>query len=593
MTAEAGPASRTPLEVELKYQVSDIAVGRRLVAASELAGLTATGALSTVRLADRYVDTRDGALARAGWAARVRRTAEGSLISLKGLARQDAGGALHRRSELNGEADPARPPTEWAPSEARDRLVEVVDGRPLAELVTLSQTRYQRRYAGGEVELEASADQVEVVLDGQVVDRFAELELELRAGDEASLEPVMAWLDEREALVAVAESKLQRALGAVQRRAAAPKPAPVRARARRAVPTAPAGDGSTPGDGSARDAAAPAVEAPAVETPAVETPAVEMPPTPRIPIPKSPGVLADDALAEAGRKVLRFHLARMVAREAGTRESSDPEELHHMRVATRRQRAAWRVFGDGFDRKRTARYRRRLRRVAADLGAVRDLDVLIESAQGYQGRQSRVEAAALNPLIEAWRERRESARGVLLRELDSSAYRRWLDGYITFVQSEGQGVRSVGPTEPHRVRDTMPSRIWTAYEAMRAYEPVMRWADVSTLHDLRIAAKRFRYTLEFVREALGPDAGPMIAKVVAIQDHIGWLHDADVAAGLARAFLVEHAADLTELESAAIGRYLVDRERELARLRRHVGQPWRGVSSLAYRRTLGKLVAGL
>ena len=87
----------------------------------------------------------------------------------------------------------------------------------------------------------------------------------------------------------------------------------------------------------------------------------------------------------------------------------------------------------------------------------------------------------------------------------------------------------------------MPSRIWAAYEGVRAYEPVMRWADVTTLHDLRIAAKWLRYTLEFVREALGRDAGPVIEKVVALQDHLGWLHDADVAAGLARAFLVEHA----------------------------------------------------
>ena len=121
----------------------------------------------------------------------------------------------------------------------------------------------------------------------------------------------------------------------------------------------------------------------------------------------------------------------------------------------------------------------------------------------------------------------------------------------------------------------------------------MRWADVTTLHDLRIAAKWLRYTLEFVREALGRDAGPVIEQVVALQDHLGWLHDADVAAGLARGFLVEHAGDLTEVESAAIGRYLVDRERSLAKLRRTVGTPWRGVSSLAFRRALGRLVAGL
>ena len=42
---------------------------------------------------------------------------------------------------------------------------------------------------------------------------------------------------------------------------------------------------------------------------------------------------------------------------------------------------------------------------------------------------------------------------------------------------------------------------------------------------------------------------------------------------MARAFLVERAGTLSDLETAAIGRYLVDREREVARLRRGVGPP--------------------
>jgi CHAD domain-containing protein len=121
----------------------------------------------------------------------------------------------------------------------------------------------------------------------------------------------------------------------------------------------------------------------------------------------------------------------------------------------------------------------------------------------------------------------------------------------------------------------------------------MHWADVTTLHELRIAAKWLRYTIEFVREALGSDAAPVIERVVALQDHLGRLHDADVAAGLARAFIVDHAHDLSAEENGAIGRYLVDRERELARLRRTIAPVWEGVSSVAFRRSLGRLVAGL
>ena len=70
--------------------------------------------------------------------------------------------------------------------------------------------------------------------------------------------------------------------------------------------------------------------------------------TPKLVVGKTPGVLADDSIAEAGRKVLRFHFARMLLREPGPRLGGDAEELHGMRVATRRQRAAWRIFGDGF-----------------------------------------------------------------------------------------------------------------------------------------------------------------------------------------------------------------------------------------------------
>jgi hypothetical protein len=71
------------------------------------------------------------------------------------------------------------------------------------------------------------------------------------------------------------------------------------------------------------------------------------------------------------------------------------------------------------------------------------------------------------------------------------------------------------------------------------------------------------------------------------------MNDADVSASMARTFLVEHAGELSELESAAIGRYLISREREVARLRRTIATPWRGVAGITFRRTLGRVVAGL
>ena len=113
-----------------------------------------------------------------------------------------------------------------------------------------------------------------------------------------------------------------------------------------------------------------------------------------------------------------------------------------------------------------------------------------------------------------------------------------------------------------------PSRIWAAYEQVRGYEPVLRWADVETLHELRIAGKWLRYTLEFVREALGDDAAPLIARVTALQDHLGLMNDADVPASMARTFLVEHAGELSGSRARPSGATWSSREREVARLRR-------------------------
>jgi CHAD domain-containing protein len=564
---EPGDDQPRVLEIELKYRMTDVATGERLIAADDLAGFVARGPAVTVHNEDRYLDTPDGALAAAGYAGRLRSGGKGTVITLKGLRREDDGGAVHRREELEGPAYLSTGAEGWPDSAARDAVLAIAGETALVDLVTIRQARHKRLYGRDGAVVEVSVDDVEVVAGGRTVERFAELELELREGDERALDPLADLLSEVEELLPAETSKLERALEALRRE-------PV------------------PGDGD-HEAAGDEVADAAGGAPGPETGEETEPEAPRIILPKSPGVLADDHLAEAGRKVLRFHLARMVAREAGTRAGKDAEELHAMRVATRRQRAAWRVFGDAFDPARTEKHRRRLKAVAADLGAVRDLDVLIHAAEAYRDHQPAAEAAAFEPLIAGWRTRRDDARVVLVKELDSERHRRWVDGYIAFLQTEGLGARPVGPVQPHRVRDTMPSRIWAAYEVLRAYEPVMRWADVTTLHDLRIAAKWLRYTLEFVREALGREAGPVIEKVVALQDHLGWLHDADVAAGLARAFLVEHAGELTERESAAIGRYLVDRERELARLRRTVGPAWRGVSSIAFRRAMGRLVAEL
>jgi CHAD domain-containing protein len=669
-------ATARPVEVELKYRVTDAAVAQRLLEGAALDGWAAVAAIRTSQVEDRYVDTADGSLARAGFAVRLRHGPSGTLVGVKSLSARRRE-ALHEREELEGPADAAFPPHEWPASSARSLVLELAGDAPLVELITVRQLRRIRPFVSGETTIELSLDEVDVVARGRIVEHFTELEAELREGTVAGLERLHELLSPLAGLEPSPASKLEVALMAagiarpadgpagagrsgvprarsVATEASAEAPGPVGPTevpmSEMAAGTDDGGGTEAMGDGVAETPVDGGTEAPNVDVtqggagsgeapePAIgsaapaprpegagperadgggdsEPPAdqptpdalavdgtargtededAERPDEPsRLVVGRTPGVRAEDTLAEAGRKVLRFHLAKMLAREAGTRSGKDPEDLHSMRVATRRMRAAWRVYGDAYRPRRERRYVRDLRDIAGRLGAVRDLDVLIDGLESYVGHVPEREGRQLAPLVSAWKRQRDDARSMLLRTLDGDAYRRFVDEYREFVRTDGLAVLAVGPSEPHRIRDRMPTRIWDAYEHVRAYEPILRWADIETLHALRIAAKRLRYTIEFAREPMGPEAAPLIERVVALQDHLGYLHDADVAAGLVRQFLVDRAAELSEAQTAAIGRFLVERERERTKLRRTIWGPWRRVAGLAFRRALGRAVAGL
>ena len=90
--------------------------------------------------------------------------------------------------------------------------------------------------------------------------------------------------------------------------------------------------------------------------------------------------------------------------------------------------------------------------------------------------------------------------------------------------------------------------------------------------------------------------GFAIAAVVALQDHIGNLHDADVTLGKLHAVLQgqpDGALRLSPETVLAVGQYMKVKQAELHRLHRSASRPWRAVSGARFRRILGKAVAGL
>ena len=58
--------------------------------------------------------------------------------------------------------------------------------------------------------------------------------------------------------------------------------------------------------------------------------------------------------------------------------------------------------------------------------------------------------------------------------------------------------------------------------------------NVHELHDLRIAAKRLRYTLEVFEDVLPESSQAIVEELTRIQDELGALHDSDVFIALLR-----------------------------------------------------------
>ena len=314
---------------------------------------------------------------------------------------------------------------------------------------------------------------------------------------------------------------------------------------------------------------------------------------------------ASDSFAVAGRKAMWLHVDRMLSREAAIRDPGEVDALRKYRVATRRLRAAIRVFRDAYPARDLKAIRADLSDLADAIGAVRDLDVRIADLDRWANERAVAEAdagagtgtgakdevaASVEVLREAWAGQRARAAASLVHRLNTKRHRRLLASLASFVTVTVPGGRTAASGPARTVRDRTASSVWEAYEQVRAYTSIVRWADLDTLHAIRIEAKRLRYTIEFLGSVIGPHREPLVARLVALQDHLGALNDAAVTASAIRAFLEERHAALMPAERAAIASYLGDRERDLSRLRRGVGRAWRPVVSVTFARRLGRAV---
>jgi CHAD domain-containing protein len=610
------------MEIEAKFTAPDGELLDRLGDAAHLAGYPIFAG-RTEQLEDVYLDSGEWVMLKAGFACRRRRIDGSTLITVKQVRSVEDG--IHRREELevNLPADlPANsPPSDWPDSEAKTKVLQLVGDQPLTEKLSLSQSRSTRWVGTIDRPLvEMGLDEVRLQPSGVV---YHEVELELvEAGTEEDLAALVDVLRNDWKLEPQPLSKFERALAATGQGPSLNPPPVAETEVRDHADEAPLEaereekyaerDETTGGEESApaEDDTSPSEVAEQTAAPQEREPRGRPFLGDGLETLSKPGIAADDSMSTAANKLLLYHLQRMMKHEPGTRDGEDPEELHDMRVATRRMRAALRVFADYLDAGEYKPYLRMVRTTGRELGAVRDLDVFRIKTQAYIDSLPAGDRSGLDPLMEAWGIERERARAELIEYLDSDRYQHFKEKFERFLRTPGAGAgRAFGPAGepiPTRVGDVLPAILFQRLAGVRAFDSIITRPDapLSRYHELRIAGKGLRYTLEFFQEVLGPGSKPLINTTKVVQDHLGDLQDAVVTCDVLLGFLgsgtwgpprptTKKARSPFPVNAPGVAAYLAVKQLEIETLMATFGPVWEEIRSTKFSQPLASLLGPL
>ena len=263
--------------------------------------------------------------------------------------------------------------------------------------------------------------------------------------------------------------------------------------------------------------------------------------------------------AEALRAALRDQLAELLAHDPGTRLGTDAEDLHQLRVATRRLRAFLRASRAFVDKDWADELRAELGWLGGELGRVRDLDVLIEHLREESQALEREEEKAFRPILTALGRERGRQRRTLVRGLESDRYLALLDRLEAVdppILEAATTLEAIWRREFRRLR-----------RAMKALGP----APVDdVLHAARIHAKRARYAAELARPALGKRSMRFLEAAKELQDVLGIHQDAVVAEQVLRERVAAAPA-----AGVAVGRLIERERRRRVEMRRTYRAAWK------------------
>ena len=216
---------------------------------------------------------------------------------------------------------------------------------------------------------------------------------------------------------------------------------------------------------------------------------------------------------------------RLLVHDPGVRLGSDSEDLHQLRVATRRLRAFLRAGRPLLDESWSEPLRDEIGWLGGALGPARDLDVLIERLVADADVVG-AHAEDVEGLLHELQLERAEARRIVVEALSSDRYLALLD-------------RLEHVAEPEPGGDETPLRkIWRAEwrRTRKAFADLDDDSEDPELHRGRIRVKRARYAAELAAHELGKRGARFVEAAKHLQDVLGEHQDAAVAEERIRAW---------------------------------------------------------
>ncbi|UFS71748.1 CHAD domain-containing protein [Geomonas sp. RF6] len=236
----------------------------------------------------------------------------------------------------------------------------------------------------------------------------------------------------------------------------------------------------------------------------------------------------------ASREMLMGHGEEFFRRLTKAQKSFDAEDIHDLRVASRRLREGIALFSPCFPAGNFAKLEKQVKKVTRLLGTLRNTDEAILFFQSLTPEEMG-EGAPLQPeLLDALGKEQKVARKKVKRGLKDfppqplrDEYHTARDRPIIFEESERDPFMEIR----EYARDGILARAASVAELV----PVaMEEKEGAAQHQLRIAIKRERYRLEIIAPLLHRDYDELHSTLKKYQEVLGKLHDMDVFSEMAR-----------------------------------------------------------